>query len=55
MSYLLRFEASFWRGFEAPHNKRIESLPAVARTALHGPNFVVTESAPHKAAAHAKR
>ena len=36
-------------------NKRIESLPPVARTALHGPNFVATKSGPCKAAAHAKR
>ena len=36
-------------------NNRVESLPSVARTALHGPNFVTTKSVPHKAAAHARR
>ena len=36
-------------------NNRVESLPEVARTALHGPNFFTTKSASHKAAAHARR
>ena len=36
-------------------NKRVESLPLLARTALRRPNFVATKSVPLKAAAHAKR
>ena len=36
-------------------NKRIESFAALTRTALRVPNFVITKSVPHKAAAHAKR
>ena len=36
-------------------NKRIEPFAALTRTALRGPNFVITKSVPHKAAAHARR
>ena len=36
-------------------NKRMESFASLTRTALRVPNFVVTKSVPHKAAAHARR
>ena len=36
-------------------NKRIESFATLNRTALRVPNFVITKSVPHKAAAHARR
>ena len=36
-------------------NKRVESLPTVARAALRGPNFATAKSVPYQAAAHAKR
>ena len=36
-------------------NKRIEPFATLTRTALRVPNFVITKSAPHKAAAHARR